>query len=259
MFNKIINFVFESSFNYTMNISTKLDRLHSAAKANKWLYYFTVFNRIALALGFLPSGFVKIMGERFTNLSVNHPMGNYLEAMHHTGYYYTFIGIAQMTAAVLLLIPRTALLGALLYFPIIVNICILSLAVRFEGSLLTSPLMVLSCLYLLCWDYDKLRFIFPFYNPTNPNGIPVNKAVNKNFPIKFFAGVAGAVVMVVFVITHVYDIMPRNTLKDCMRQCKSKNADACNVFCDCIHTKGQPLNKSLEAYHQALNKSVQAK
>jgi len=243
-----------------MELNTLLDRLHAQAKPNKWLRYFTVFNRIALAAGFLPSGFVKIMGERFTNLSVNQPMGNYLEALHHTGYYYTFIGIAQMTAAVLLLIPRTALLGVLLYFPIILNICILSLAVRFEGSLLTSPLMVLSCLYLLCWDYDRLKFILPFTRPVTWNNTTKQNFTSSKFPVKFFTGVVSAVVIVVLVITNVFDIMPRNTLNDCKRQCsKSKNAAACNVFCDCIHTQGLPLDKSLKAYHQALNRSKQAR
>jgi len=132
-----------------MNISYKLDQLHSEIKQNRWHWYFAIFVRIALAAGFLPSGFVKIMGERFTSLSANHPMGHYLEALHQTGYYYTFIGILQVTAAILLLIPRTAVLGAILYFPIILNICILSFAVRFEGSLLSSPLMVIANLYLL--------------------------------------------------------------------------------------------------------------
>ena len=93
-------------------------------------------------------------------------MGNYLEALHRTGYYYTFIGILQVLAAVLLLIPRTATLGALIYFPIIFNIFILTYAVRFEGSWLSSPLMVLANLYLLCWDYDKLKYIFPWERQT---------------------------------------------------------------------------------------------
>jgi uncharacterized membrane protein YphA (DoxX/SURF4 family) len=150
-----------------MNVYSKLDRFHYKAKQNKWLRYFAVFNRIGLALGFLPSGIVKILGERFTVLSVKHPMGHYLEALHRTGFYYTFIGILQVTAALLLLIPRTATFGAVIYFPIILNICILSLAVRFEGSFVSSPLMVLANLYLLCWDYDKLKFILPFYKETD--------------------------------------------------------------------------------------------
>ena len=152
-----------------MSISSTLDRVHFQVKQKRWLRYFAVFNRIALAAGFLPAGVVKIVGERFASgLSVKHPMGNYLEALHRTGYYYTFIGVLQVTAAILLLIPRTATLGALIYFPIILNICILSFAVRFEGSLLSSPLMVLANLYLLCWDYDKLKFILPFYKQKVP-------------------------------------------------------------------------------------------
>ena len=115
-----------------------------------------------LALGFLPSGFTKIVGERFTSLSNNHPMGHYLEALHRTGFYYPFIGVMQVLAAVLLLVPRTATLGAFVYFPIILNICVLTWAVRFEGSWVTAPLMVLANLYLLCWDYDKWKGILPF-------------------------------------------------------------------------------------------------
>ena len=145
-----------------MNLTSFLDRIHYKARQNRKLKYLTIFTRIGLAFGFLPSGFVKIMGERFTALSVKHPMGHYLEALHRTGYYYTFVGIMQVVAAVLLLIPRTATLGVLIYFPIILNIWILSWAVRFEGSFVSSPLMTLACLYLLCWDYHKLKFILPF-------------------------------------------------------------------------------------------------
>src|SRR3954470_10067697 len=131
-----------------MSISSRLDQLHLQAKQNRWLRYFAVFNRVALAVGFIATGAVKIVGERFASgLSVNHPMGHYLEALHQTGYYYTFIGVAQIAAALLLLFPRTVTLGAFLYFPIILNICILTYAVRFDGSLFTAPLMVLANLY----------------------------------------------------------------------------------------------------------------
>ncbi|MDB5129594.1 DoxX family protein [Mucilaginibacter sp.] len=240
-----------------MRISSTLDQLHYQAKQNRWLRYFAVFNRIALAAGFLPSGFVKIMGERFTDLSVNHPMGHYLEALHLTGYYYPFIGVVQVTAAILLLIPRTATLGAVLYFPIILNICILSLAVRFDGSLLSSPLMVLANLYLLCWDYDKLKFILPFNQPTI---LQKPKALSNKFPTIFFAGAAATVIILVLIITNVYNIMPRNTLSDCKQQCSnSNNPGACNVFCNCIHEKGQSLTKSLDEYNKALKKPVRIK
>ena len=144
-----------------MKISGGLEQYYIEAKGNKWFFYFTILCRIVLALGFIPSGIVKIMGERFTDLSVNHPLGHYLEALHLTGYYYPFIGVLQLTAAVLLLIPRTALLGALIYFPIILNICILAYAVRFEGTRITT-LMLLANIYLLCWHYDQLKHLLLF-------------------------------------------------------------------------------------------------
>src|SRR5919107_5932339 len=98
-----------------MSISSTLDRLHSRAKQNSWLWLFSIFCRLSLAAGFIPSGMVKIIGERFASgLHVNHPMGHYLEALHQTGYYYTFIGIVQLIAAIFLLIPRTVTLGAFL-------------------------------------------------------------------------------------------------------------------------------------------------
>jgi len=95
-----------------MNISETLDSLHFKARQYKWLGYFSILLRIGLAWGFLPSGFVKILGQRFTSLSDNHPMGAYLTALHKTGFYYTSIGILQVTAAILLLFPQTVLSAA---------------------------------------------------------------------------------------------------------------------------------------------------
>lgn len=211
--------------------------------------YFTVFCRVALAAGFLPAGMVKILGERFTDLSNNHPMGHYLEAVFHTGYYYTFIGIAQVMAALLLLIPRTATLGALLYFPIILNICILSLATRFDGSAFTSPMMVLANLYLICWDYDKLKYIIPAKHPD----LPHYDVTSKKFPFAFLGTVALIMVLCVFIQDNIYTLKPRNHIKDCQKQCgNAQNPNACYTFCDCIHNQGKPLDKSLDEYDKAV-------
>jgi len=236
-----------------MGLSTTLERLHCQAVHNRWMRYFAVFCRVALAAGFLPSGFVKIMGERFTSLSDNQPMGHYLEALSHTGYYYTYIGIAQMTAAFLLLIPGTAALGAVLYFPIILNICILSLAVRFEGSLITSPLMVVANVFLLCWYYDRLKYLLPFSRPP-ASALPEAAGISNAFPRAFFAGAAATVALVVVLVTNVFDVMPRNTQADCRSQFKGRRSHrtkAGYAFCACIHQQGQPLDQALDAYHQA--------
>ena len=278
-----------------MSISSTLDRLHSQAKENRWLWLFSIFNRLALAAGFIPSGIVKIMDERFASgLSVNHPMGHYLEALHHTGYYYTFIGVVQVTAAILLLIPRTVTLGAFLYFPIILNICILTYAMRFDGSLFTAPLMTLANLYLLGWNYDKWKYILPFNRPANDNDAAKRKSpesdvqtqesagwravfsrhgmrllyarfrtffkqlLNDKFPALFFAGVFAVVVICVVGIPSLYSIKPRNTLPQCLRQFKNDSQiKAGEKFCDCIHKNGEPLGKCLGEYEKAADDTMQ--
>ena len=140
----------------------RIEEIYYEAKADEWFKRFAVFCRLALAASFIPSGLVKIMGERFAaGLPSNNPLGHYFDALHQTGYYYTFIGITQIIIAILLLIPRTSLLGALMYFPIIANICVLTYATRFEGTRIVT-MMVLASLFLLIWDYDRLKHILPF-------------------------------------------------------------------------------------------------
>src|SRR5882757_6374330 len=140
----------------------RIEELYYEAKADKWFKRFAIFCRIALAASFIPAGFVKIMGERFAaGLSPNNPLGHYFEALHLTGYYYTFIGVVQIITAILLLIPGTSLLGALMYFPIITNICVLTYATRFDGTRGVT-MMFLASLFLLVWNYDRLKLILPF-------------------------------------------------------------------------------------------------
>src|SRR4051812_28511875 len=113
----------------------RMEEIYYEAKADLWFKRFAIFCRIVLAASFLPAGYVKIVGERFAaGLSHNNPLGHYFDALKQTGSYYTFIGIVQIITAILLLIPRTSLLGALMYFPIILNISVLTYATRFDGT-----------------------------------------------------------------------------------------------------------------------------
>lgn len=231
-----------------MKIGDRLDKWHFQARSNKWLYYFSVFCRIALAIGFVPPGLQKIFGERFTVLSVNHPMGSYLDAFFHTGYYYPFVGYMQVIAGVLLLIPRTATIGAFIYLPIILNICILSFAVRFDGSFITSPLMVCAVLYLLCWDFHKFKNIFPFNYSLAASQVPSKKEMKRKFPFLFFASVFTTSALIIAHPLVLYDIVPRNTISECKSQCEDKDIN-CIDFCDCIHKEGKSLSECLEEYN----------
>jgi len=234
-----------------MNMFTKFERFYYNAKGNKWFRYFTVFCRIALALGFIPSGIVKIMGERFTALPANHPLGHYFDALYQTGYYYTFIGVGQIITALLLLIPRTALLGAIMYFPAILNICVLAYATRFEGTRITT-LMLLANIYLLCWDYERIKYILPF-RQSNADIYPIKKkTVSSRFPFLFFGGVFATVALVILINIILFEIRPGNSLIECRNgSLDSKYPNASKKFCDCIYNQGKPLDKCLEEYKQA--------
>lgn len=235
-----------------MNNLTKFDQFYLKIKANRWYWYFSIFCRLTLALGFIVAGITKIIDERFASgLSEIHPMGAYLTALHRTGYYYHFIGYAQVFSAVLLLIPRTVTLGALLYFPIIVNICILSFAVRFEGSFISAPLMVLANLYILVWNYDKLKYILPFKNIPDYGIVKRPKKWSNKFPFLFFGGVAVTFGLIILIFLKGFEIMPRNSLSDCKKQyANTKYENIGNEFCECIHSKGNKLDDCLESFSE---------
>lgn len=139
---------------------TLLDRWHASARRQVWLGRFAVLVRLLLALGFTPSGWTKLAGHRFTLLPVEDPVGFFFEALYRTSFYWNFLGFIQLLAAALLLIPRCTTLGAVLYFPIILNIFLITLSMHFQGTPAITGLMLLGSVYLLCWDYDRLRPLF---------------------------------------------------------------------------------------------------
>jgi uncharacterized membrane protein YphA (DoxX/SURF4 family) len=134
-----------------------LDQIHAIAQKNSWLRVFTVLTRILIAIAFVPSGFTKALGNRFTSLGVDNPVGFFFEALYRTGFYWRFLGLCQLAAALLLLIPRTATVGALMFFPLILNIFVITVSLHFQGTPFITGLMLLANIYLLCWDYDKLN------------------------------------------------------------------------------------------------------
>lgn len=140
-----------------MNLERTLDGLHSAVTGNRFMQVFTAFTRILLAIAFIPPSIPKILHRPFTILGVDNPVGAYFDALYRTGFYYEFIGWTQLVAAILLLFPRTAHLGALIFFPIIVNITVLTNAVGFKGTWLVTLFMTLAALYLTAWEYDRLK------------------------------------------------------------------------------------------------------
>ena len=124
---------------------------------NKW---FIVHLRYLLGVAFIPSGYTKLIGNRFTQISTDHPIGYFFEGLYQSGFYYNFIGFAQLLAGFLIMTQRLATLGNLIYFSLIVNICIITMSLSFKGTWIITSLMLLASTVLLIWDYQKLKLIF---------------------------------------------------------------------------------------------------
>jgi hypothetical protein len=196
-------------------------------------------------------GFVKIMGERFAEgLPSNNPLGHYFDALLQTGYYYTFIGVTQVITAIFLLIPRTALIGALMHFSMMVNICVLTYATRFAGTR-GNTILLLGSLFLLLWDYDRLKHILPFKQPDRDPPV-LRKPLDMRLRIFFFGGCIAILVFIILGTFYLYEIGPGNSEAECLNQCYgSKNPAACESFCDCIYKQGQPLDNCLDDFEEA--------
>ena len=130
-------------------------------RSKRFLLRLTVLTRILLAAGFIPTGMVKLLGQRFTTLPGSNPIGAFFEAMYQTGVFWNFMGAAQVLAGVLLLIPALAHLGALVFLPVLACIVAIVTGVGFgAGTILVTVLMLLAVLYLLAWDYGRFRSLF---------------------------------------------------------------------------------------------------
>ncbi len=155
-----------------MTVAETLDRWHLHARKQWWLHDFTALTRVLLAIGFVPPGLVKVFGEPFTQGGPDTPIGLFFTAFFQAEGYYAFVGAAQVLAGLILLWPRTATLGALIYLPIIANIFVITATLGFRGTWLVTGLMTLATVYLLAWDYHRLRALLPFAETEVENGMP---------------------------------------------------------------------------------------
>ena len=180
-----------------MSLENNLDSIHAKIKQIRLLHYFTAFNRVILAIAFIPSGMTKLLGNRFTMLPLDNPVGMFFEAFYQTGGWYRFVGFCQVLAAILLLIPRTSTLGATIFFPIVLNIAIITYAVGFQGTWVITLLMFLSNLYLICWDYDKFKAILPF-----SSGVKKPFDLRKSLPLILLGAIGGACAFGLFAMVN---------------------------------------------------------
>lgn len=151
-------------------LETRLDRWHRRARAIPALYRLAIISRIALAVAFIPTGMVKVLGRRFTRMSPETPIGYFFEALYQSGPYWEFIGWGQVVAGVLLLIPPATTLGAVLAFPIVLSVFVITVSLQFRGTPIVTGGMLLASTFLLCWDYHRLKAIV--FSSAAPSVLP---------------------------------------------------------------------------------------
>lgn len=144
------------------------DRLRNS-KFNHWII---IHLRYLVGFAFFPSGLVKLLGERFTRISTDHPIGYFFEALYQSGFYWNFLGLAQITAGILLMTQRFATLGALLFLAILTNIWIITISLSFTGTWMITSLMMIAVLVLVIWDQHKLLPIFAYHKASTVKEYP---------------------------------------------------------------------------------------
>lgn len=125
---------------------------------------FIIYTRYLIGGAFVFASIIKIQGERFTRDSgAENPINSswhLFETLYQSGLYWKFIGIGQLLAGFLLLTQRYSKLGAIVNFPIILNIFIITLSYYFAYTPVITGLMLLANILLLLWEWDELKILF---------------------------------------------------------------------------------------------------
>ncbi|SFJ75442.1 hypothetical protein [Thermoflavimicrobium dichotomicum] len=121
--------------------------------------------RLFLAAIFLLYGLVKFWPGQFgvptPEIAARNGEG-FVMAWSFFGYsrvYEIFIGLGEVLSAILLIIPRTATLGAVCYFPVVLNVMMVNYCFNIGVQDLSTVLAVM-CFILLWLDRKKLMLIF---------------------------------------------------------------------------------------------------
>ncbi len=122
-----------------------------------------IYTRYLLGATFVFSSFIKMKGRRFTSSSGEaEPIASafhFFETLYQSGLYWQFIGLVQFVSGALLMTQKYAKIGALMYFPIILNVFIITLSYYFAYTYVITGLMLLASIALILWDFNELGIL----------------------------------------------------------------------------------------------------
>jgi hypothetical protein len=138
----------------------------------------TIYLRYLIGAAFVFASIVKIQGQRFTtDPGINSPINDswhLFETLYQSGLYWQFIGWGQALAGFLLMTQIFSTLGALLFLPIMLNIFVITISYYFAATPVITFLMLLANVYLLVWDWPRLKVVvWPFQSTFVPIDYPL--------------------------------------------------------------------------------------
>lgn len=181
-------------------------RIIDLLRQNQWATIFVIYLRYLIGGAYVFSSILKIQGHRFTTGSgatapIDSPW-HLFETLYQSGLYWNFLGWSQLIAGLLLMTQRYATIGALVFFPITVNIFFISISYYFAGTPIITGLLLLANIFLLLWDYDK--FLPLIRADRNQKVNTYDK--NSNYILWDYIGIILFLTTVVYVI--IYDRNP---------------------------------------------------
>src|SRR5882724_324494 len=170
-------------------------------------YWFTAILRYYLALSMFQYGSAKLVMLQFREASpyqlsepfgMSSPMGLAWEFFGYSRVYNYFLGIGELTAAVLLLFRRTVRLGAIIMLVVTVNVMVLNYCYDIVVKEVSTILAVMS-LILLLQDYSHHAAFFIHHRQTEPLHLfkPSfkKKWINTSLNVSKYAIIAFAILM----------------------------------------------------------------
>lgn len=138
------------------SLAKRLEQL----RQRRWARACVANLRLLIGFAFVPAGLKKVLGEPFTAAENVGPFHEFLHAFHATGFFYQFVGLLQLLAALLLLSQRWAWLGAALVLPLITAILTFCWSTAVYPTACVVSLMFLGVLTLLLWDLPRWQRVF---------------------------------------------------------------------------------------------------
>lgn len=157
------------------NVMDRFIGFIETCKQFSFLQIFTVYLRYLIGGGFVIAAFGmgKFSGEELlisqagAGIETLAPLQQFFRVMSTSGLYWQFIGFSQVVSGGLLMTQRFAKLGAVIFFALILNIFVITVAFSFRGTPVVTGLMLLATTFLILWDLNSFQFIFR--SPVNEN------------------------------------------------------------------------------------------